>query len=526
MRHMKRSLVMLLVLALICTVLSMSVAADEPPANSFDPATGTAVVHNPNGSLYSALNALMPASYTVANDVKILIVTGNLAEIDFSNMSYWLKSTSIIDMSEATIAAGALKQVYSGTGRYFLQYAEHIIMPKNGEYTLPSNLFYYSSTINKSLKSVDLTGFSGDELNSAFMRLPNLETVILPDSPIRLGDNAFNSCPKLKNIDLSQVTYLGTQAFKDCKALEAVDLSSLESWKTGGSSFFSGCTALESVILPTAQGTTTTIPSNAFYGCTSLTDINLDHIKTIESYTFTDCSSLKKADLSSVTYISVSAFRGCSSLSELRFGAMTAPIVPDTSIYPTSNAFSGVPASGTLYYPEGATGYDKGTFGAPSLNGWLFIEDVVEPETYTVTFDSNGGTVVEPVVVNSGEKIAKPDDPTRENYTFLGWYLGDEAFDFNALITADITLIAEWQKDPEKITLKSATPSAWVDKLNGNQNRLNITVMEKYSDGSIKTITWSGLINNNAAGTYDVGGYKVYVNTKGNTDIRECYIVQ
>jgi len=32
-------------------------------------------------------------------------------------------------------------------------------------------------------------------------------------------------------------------------------------------------------------------------------------------------------------------------------------------------------------------------------------------------------------------------------------------------------------------------------------------------------------IANNSAGTYGVGGYKVYVDTKGNTQIRECYIV-
>jgi len=40
-----------------------------------------------------------------------------------------------------------------------------------------------------------------------------------------------------------------------------------------------------------------------------------------------------------------------------------------------------------------------------------------------------------------------------------------------------------------------------------------------------KTIEWNGLINNNAAGTYQVGIYRVYVDTKGNTQIHECYIV-
>ena len=72
----------------------------------------------------------------------------------------------------------------------------------------------------------------------------------------------------------------------------------------------------------------------------------------------------------------------------------------------------------------------------------------------------------------------------------------------------------------------SATPTARVEQLNGNQNRLYITIVELYSDGSRNIIEWNGLINNNAAGTYQVGIYKVFVDTKGNTQIRDCYIVK
>lgn len=76
------------------------------------------------------------------------------------------------------------------------------------------------------------------------------------------------------------------------------------------------------------------------------------------------------------------------------------------------------------------------------------------------------------------------------------------------------------------VTLVGATPAAYVDRINGNQNRLYITVIEEYSDGTTKAVEWNGLINNNAAGIYQVGGYRVYVDTKGNTQIRECYIVE
>jgi hypothetical protein len=76
------------------------------------------------------------------------------------------------------------------------------------------------------------------------------------------------------------------------------------------------------------------------------------------------------------------------------------------------------------------------------------------------------------------------------------------------------------------LTVVSATPTAWVQKLNGNQNELNIAVTELYSDGSVEVFTWIGRINNNAAGFYTVGDYTVYVDTKGNTQIRACFIVE
>lgn len=75
------------------------------------------------------------------------------------------------------------------------------------------------------------------------------------------------------------------------------------------------------------------------------------------------------------------------------------------------------------------------------------------------------------------------------------------------------------------VTLIDATPTAYVEKLNGNRNNLIITVKEKYSDGSFVDVKKTFSISNNAKGTYEVGEYRVYVDTKGNTQIREIYIV-
>ena len=49
-----------------------------------------------------------------------------------------------------------------------------------------------------------------------------------------------------------------------------------------------------------------------------------------------------------------------------------------------------------------------------------------------------------------GNKLVKPADPTREGYTFAGWYTDEactEAYDFSAAVTADMTLYAKWTKN-------------------------------------------------------------------------------
>ncbi|MDD3997868.1 MAG: InlB B-repeat-containing protein [Sphaerochaetaceae bacterium] len=66
------------------------------------------------------------------------------------------------------------------------------------------------------------------------------------------------------------------------------------------------------------------------------------------------------------------------------------------------------------------------------------------PTEYTVTFESNGGSVVAQQSVESGSKIIPPADPTRANSTFEGWYKEstlDTAWDFDTdTVSQDITL--------------------------------------------------------------------------------------
>ncbi|MDA3146326.1 InlB B-repeat-containing protein [Leucobacter sp. UCMA 4100] len=72
---------------------------------------------------------------------------------------------------------------------------------------------------------------------------------------------------------------------------------------------------------------------------------------------------------------------------------------------------------------------------------------------YQVTFESAGGTAIEPVTVIGGASLSKPADPERGGFTFTGWYTdeGTETpYDFEALVTGEMTLFAGWseKKDP------------------------------------------------------------------------------
>ena len=74
-------------------------------------------------------------------------------------------------------------------------------------------------------------------------------------------------------------------------------------------------------------------------------------------------------------------------------------------------------------------------------------DETPAPVTHTVTFDSNGGSAVDAQTVDDGGKAVKPADPTRDGYTFAGWMLDGQPYDFGQPVTGDITLTAAWTRN-------------------------------------------------------------------------------
>ena len=74
---------------------------------------------------------------------------------------------------------------------------------------------------------------------------------------------------------------------------------------------------------------------------------------------------------------------------------------------------------------------------------------------YTVAFNTDGGTPVPPAQeVEYGLTATEPAAPEKTGYTFDGWYLGDEKYDFSAAVEQNITLTAKWEKKTYKVVAK------------------------------------------------------------------------
>ena len=97
-----------------------------------------------------------------------------------------------------------------------------------------------------------------------------------------------------------------------------------------------------------------------------------------------------------------------------------------------------------------ATAYD---FDTP-VTGDITLTAKWNINKYTVTFNSYGGTPVPPAQeVEYGLTATEPATaPTKTGYTFDGWYLGDEKYDFSDAVEQNITLYANWEKNIYTVT--------------------------------------------------------------------------
>jgi uncharacterized repeat protein (TIGR02543 family) len=115
----------------------------------------------------------------------------------------------------------------------------------------------------------------------------------------------------------------------------------------------------------------------------------------------------------------------------------------------------------TTGYPDARSSIEGGTFdGSVWLNHYSSGKITVSGGTFkngvsgawTVTFDTDGGTPEPESQIRANLPATKPDDPTKEGYTFEGWYDGDKKFDFDTPVSGErtVTLKAKWTKEAAK----------------------------------------------------------------------------
>lgn len=90
---------------------------------------------------------------------------------------------------------------------------------------------------------------------------------------------------------------------------------------------------------------------------------------------------------------------------------------------------------------------EKGNLYYANDSGRLF--KLAGAESWRVAFDAQGGSYVAPRYVAKNKMVSEPAAPTRDGYTFLGWYTAEgEKWDFaKDVVTADMTLYAKWVKN-------------------------------------------------------------------------------
>lgn len=165
---------------------------------------------------------------------------------------------------------------------------------------------------------------------------------------------------------------------------------------------------------------------------------------------------------------------------------------------------------------------EKGNLYYTNDSGRLF--KLAGAESWRVAFDAQGGSYVAPRYVAKNKMVSEPVAPTRDGYTFLGWYTAEgEKWDFAKPATSNMTLYAKWNaKDNNKNddTKKDNAPGGQIS-LSGNGGKkttLAITLKSNVSAESVeseeKASLLSGFTSGEATGTAPTAS-----SAEGTTDV-------
>ncbi len=260
--------------------------------------------------------------------------------------------------------------------------------------------------------------------NGAFGVCSELASIAIPNSVTTIGDYVFVCCQKLKSITIpNNVTYIGVGAFRVCSSLTSIIIPN--SVTSIGNEAFYYCEELKSIIIP---NNVKSIGNEAFAGCKELTIYGKEG-SAAQTYANSYDITFKKYD-----YIVIF---------DSQNGSSVLPITTDynkTIKKPKDPKRTGYTFAG---WYNGAIAFN---FATPITSNITLIAKW-KVNTYTVKFNSNGGSAVISKSTSYNSVITEPTKPTKTGYTFVGWYTtasGGTAIKFPYTVKCNVTVYAHW----------------------------------------------------------------------------------
>lgn len=318
---------------------------------------------------------------------------------------------------------------------------------------------------------VDTIGYN------AFEGATKIKTLTLGENVTSVGDFAFKGCTALRTINLNKVNSIGNGAFRGCKSLQFVTVSEDNEHYFVEHNVLYNKNKTTLVLYPTSNyefdnfsipKSVDTIRGGAFEG----EDLQLEivligaNVKEVSYNAFIDCKNLK------IYYIpdadggipagwnenwhnlsekeaadNISAFNGreCTVTFDSHGGSAVEAVLQYEKFYistPETPIREGYRFDGWYltdsYLTEQKVKFPYQVDGDRTLHAkWV--------KRCTIKFDTKeGGTEIPDVVQDEGYTVAKPADPTRENHRFAGWYLGGSEYNFDSVVSQDLTIEAKW----------------------------------------------------------------------------------
>lgn len=271
-----------------------------------------------NSSLDNIIKLTIPASVIRINEdafadcqsIATILFVGDsslmYAANDVFNNTAWLNRMSP-DVNEFVIAGNILLQ-YKG-GRDDLSNLEEILPDevKVIGHNAFQNQDFSNITLPDSIVRID---------ENAFFACYNLTEIIIPSSVTEIGDYAFNNCYALSSVtfeDNSQLVKIGQNAFSQSSNLTSIIIP--DTVQKVGNSAFEGCVNMTSATI-TPNSELNDLGSSAFKGAKKLLSIYIPNgLKEIKESTFEGCESLIEFTFSNsnknLTKIGKSAFKNC-----------------------------------------------------------------------------------------------------------------------------------------------------------------------------------------------------------------------